>query len=156
MSYFPSRDHWEAKPPGELGLDPDRLAAAVRYHQGHESTWRRGFITRSGRYIGVADEPPAPDAVARPVEARRGPDGLILRHGLIAAEWGDTGRADMTFSVAKSYLSVAAGLAIDRGLIRDLDDPVRGYALDDGFDSPRNQSITWRQLLQQTSEWEGT
>src|SRR5207245_1548065 len=29
-------------------------------------------------------------------------------------------------------------------------------ALDDGFESPQNRPITWRHLLQQTSEWEGT
>jgi len=52
----------------------------------------------------------------------------------------------MTFSVAKSYLAILAGLALARGLIRDLDDPVRDYALDDGFESPQNLAITWRHL----------
>src|SRR2546422_11329038 len=59
-------------------------------------------------------------------------------------------------SVAKSYLAALAGLALMRGLVKDLDDPVRPYALDDGFDSPQNRAITWRHLLQQTSEWQGT
>jgi CubicO group peptidase (beta-lactamase class C family) len=45
---------------------------------------------------------------------------------------------------------------VDRGLIRHLDDQVRGYARNDGFDSPQNRDITWRHLLQQTSEWQGT
>jgi CubicO group peptidase (beta-lactamase class C family) len=155
MTYFPPRDHWEARPAAELGLDPDGLAAAVAYHHAHETPWPRDFLTRSGRYIGVADEPPAPGDVLGPVEPRGGPNGLILRGGRIAAEWGDTTRVDMTFSVAKSYLSILAGIAVDRGLIRDLDDPVRAYALDDGFDAPQNQAITWRHLLQQTSEWQG-
>ena len=39
-------------------------------------------------------------------------------------EWGDTSRVDMTFSVAKSYLGLLAGIAVDRGLIGDLDEPV--------------------------------
>ena len=43
---------------------------------------------------------------------------------MIVAEWGDTAQVDLTFSVAKSYLSILAGLAWDRGLIRDLDEPV--------------------------------
>ena len=30
------------------------------------------------------------------------------------------------------------------------------YSLDDGFTSPQNHTITWRQLLTQTSEWQGT
>ena len=60
--------------------------------------------------------------------------------------------ADMTFSVAKSYLAICAGLAVDDGLISGIDDPV-----DDGtFDANQNRTITWRHLLRQTSEWEGT
>jgi CubicO group peptidase (beta-lactamase class C family) len=94
--------------------------------------------------------------VLGPVRPRGGPNGLVLRGGYVAAEWGDTGRADMTFSVAKSYLSLLAGLAVDRGLIRSIDDPVRDYVRDGGFDSPQNRDITWRHLLQQTSEWQGT
>ena len=41
-------------------------------------------------------------------------------------------------------------------MIRDLDDPVREYVDDGGFDPPHNSKITWRHLLQQTSEWTGT
>jgi CubicO group peptidase (beta-lactamase class C family) len=33
---------------------------------------------------------------------------------------------------------------------------VRASAVDDGFDAPQNRDITWRHLLQQTSEWTGT
>jgi CubicO group peptidase (beta-lactamase class C family) len=146
MSYVPGAT-WEAR--------PDALAAAADYHRAHESPWPRDFITASGRYVGVSDEP-GDSEVLGPVRPRGGPNGIIIRHGYIAAEWGDTGRADMTFSVAKSYLATLAGLAVDRGLIRHLDDQVRGYARDDGFDSPQNRDITWRHLLQQTSEWQGT
>src|SRR5437763_2518991 len=89
MHYFPTRDHWQTKPPAELGLDPDALAAAIEYHRQHETTWRRDFTTASGRYIGVADEPPAPDEVLGPVAPRGRPNGLVLRHGFIAAGWGD-------------------------------------------------------------------
>jgi CubicO group peptidase (beta-lactamase class C family) len=156
MTYCPRPDHWETNPPADLGLAPDAVAAAIDYHRAHETRWRRDFTTASGRYIGVADEPPAPDDVLGPVEPRGGPNGLVLRRGFIAAEWGDTARVDMTFSVAKSYLAVLAGLAVDRGLIRDVDDPVHSYGLDDGFDSAQNRPITWRHLLQQTSEWQGS
>jgi CubicO group peptidase (beta-lactamase class C family) len=62
----------------------------------------------------------------------------------------------MTFSVAKSYLAVLAGLAVARGLIRAVDEPVRVAAPDADFASPQNRDITWRHLLQQTSEWQGT
>lgn len=142
--------------PDEAGMTSERLAAAIAFHQAHESAWPRDFIMPGGRYIGVADEPPAPDEVLGPVRPRGGPNGIVLRGGAVVAEWGDTHRADMSFSIAKSYLAVVAGLALARGLVRDLDDPVRDYALDDGFVSAQNGTITWRHLLQQTSEWQGT
>jgi len=92
---------------------------------------------------------------AGPVRSRGGPNGLIVRHGEIVGEWGDTHQIDLTFSVAKSYLSILAGLAVDRGLIRDVHEPVRRTVDDGGFDPPHNHEITWHHLLQQTSEWEG-
>jgi CubicO group peptidase (beta-lactamase class C family) len=154
--YEPTREDWESCPPADLGLDADALKAAIAYHEAHETTWRRDFLTASGRYIGVADEPPAPDDVLGPVLPRGGPSGLVLRGGVIAAEWGETDRVEMSFSIAKSYLSALAGLAMARGLIRSLDDRVADHAPDDGFVSAQNRDITWRHLLQQTSEWEGT
>src|SRR6266545_2769751 len=152
MTYYPIRDQWTAREPDEAGLDPKALADAIDHHLTNESRWRRDFLTRSGRYIGVADEPPAPGDVLGPVRPRGGPNGVILRGGHVVVEWGDTRRADMTFSVAKSYLAVLAGVAVACGLIRSLDDAVRPYALDGGFDSAHNRDITWRHLLQQTSE----
>lgn len=137
-------------------MSRDGLATAIEHHLLHESAWRRDFLTAAGRYIGVADEPEAPDDMLGPVRPRGGPNGMVLRGGYVVAEWGDTRRADMTFSVAKSYLAVLAGIALARGLIRDVDDPVRDYAPDDGFTAPQNHAVTWRHLLQQTSEWQGT
>ena len=125
MSYEPAPDDWQVRAPEELGMDAAALAAAIAYHREHETRWRPDFLTKSGRYIGVADEPPAPGDVLGPVRPRGGPNGVILRAGYVVAEWGDTRRADMTFSVAKSYLAVLAGLAVARGLIRSLDDPLR-------------------------------
>jgi CubicO group peptidase (beta-lactamase class C family) len=156
MDYEPTTDDWQSRAPDELGLDARRLAEAVAHHRAHETRWAPDFITRDGRYVGVADEPPAPGDVLGPVRPRGGPNGVILRGGYIVAEWGDTLRADMTFSVAKSYLAVLAGMAVGRGLIRSVDDRAGDYALDDGFASPQNREITWRHLLQQTSEWQGT
>ncbi|MBI3636388.1 MAG: serine hydrolase [Candidatus Rokubacteria bacterium] len=156
MPYYPPSEFWETLPPQDAGLDPQRLAEAIAWHKAHESPWPRDFIVESGRYIGVADEPETPRDVLGPVRPRGGPNGLVLRGGQIVAEWGDTRRADMTFSVAKSYLSVLAGLAVARGLIGSVDDPVRATVRDGGFESAQNRDITWRHLLQQTSEWSGT
>jgi CubicO group peptidase (beta-lactamase class C family) len=156
MAYSPAPHRWETRLPTELGMRADVLAAAIDYHRSHETKWRRNFLTDSGRYIGVADEPPGPDDVLGPVRPRGGPNGLVIRGGYLVAEWGDTRRPDMSFSIAKSYLAVLAGLALADGRIRGLDTPAADTALDEGFALPQNRSITWRHLLQQTSEWEGT
>src|SRR5439155_269145 len=58
--YFPSRDDWQTQRPAELGMTAEGLAAAIAYHRAHETSWRRDFLTESGRYLGVNDEPPAP------------------------------------------------------------------------------------------------
>jgi CubicO group peptidase (beta-lactamase class C family) len=47
------------------------------------------------------------------------------------------------------------GLAIDRGLIKSINDPVRSYVQDGGYESEHNAKITWEEHAQQTSEWEG-
>jgi len=81
---------------------------------------------------------------------------VIIRNGRIAAEWGNVDRIDMTFSATKSYLSLCAGIAVDDGLIPDIHAPVRDLVDDGGFDCEQNRSVTWSQLLQLTSEWQGT
>jgi CubicO group peptidase (beta-lactamase class C family) len=62
----------------------------------------------------------------------------------------------MAFSVTKSYLGLLAAAALDRGLIDDLEAPVSARVEDPAFASGRNRRATWRQLLDQTSEWGGT
>jgi CubicO group peptidase (beta-lactamase class C family) len=136
------------------------LAAAAAFARQSECDWPASLYLPDGRYVGTAhvnDKPPHDQAIGV-VRPRGGASGIVLRAGRIVAEWGDTHRADTTFSVAKSYLSIVAGLAFDDGRIRSLDDRVADYmpAGDDGFMSPHNAAITWRQLLQQTSEWQGT
>ena len=155
MPYLPPPGSWETRSPETQGLRADGLAAAVAFHRQHESPWPRDFIVESGRYIGVADEP-SDSEVLGPVRPRKDPNGIVLRGGYIVAEWGDAHRVDMSFSIAKSYLAVLAGVAVGQGLIRDLDAPVAETASDDGFASTHNRPITWRHLLTQTSEWQGT
>ena len=52
-------------------------------------------------------------------------------------------------------LATVAGIALDRGLIPNLDSPVVEFVKDGGYDSPQNSQVTWRHHLQQESEWEG-
>ena len=143
-------------PPAEPAAWEERRSsafdAAARFAADSETKWGRDLAVEIPRQF---DEAPPWNEVLGPIRPRGGPNGLILRGGHIVAEWGNTWQVDQTFSVAKSYLSIIAGLAVDRGLIRDVHEPVC-RTVDDGFDGPHNGSITWHHLLQQTSEWEGT
>ena len=118
-----------------------------------EIDWSRdvGEQLRAGTF-----EPPPWNEILGPTHVRGGPAGIVLHGGERVAEWGDAARPDMTFSVAKSYLAVLAGIAHGDGLLRDVDEPVAATATDDGYASAQNRAITWAHLLQQTSEWEGT
>ena len=144
--------------PAAAGMSVGALDAAADFAQAHDSTWPYSLFLEDGRYIGTAyvgDKPPhdQPIGIVRP---RGGPAGVVIRGGRIAARWGDIARADTTYSAAKSYIGLMAGIACDDGLIRSLDDRVVDYALDDGFADAHNRAVTWRQLLQQTSEWQGS
>jgi len=143
----------EAESLDPLGLDPQRLDKAVAFALAHESPWPRDI--RAHLEAGFF-EPPPDNAILGPVAPRGAPNGLVLRHGRVVARWGDTRRVDMTFSVAKSYLAILAGIAHGDGLIPDLDAPVRVLVADGGFEGPQNADVTWRHLLTNTSEWEGT
>ena len=139
--------------PEALGFDPATLSEAVAFAASRETPFPRDLLAHlEGGHFEAAPD----NEVLGPVQARGAPNGLILRDGVLAARWGNTRQPDMTFSVAKSCLSVLAGIAHGDGLIPDLDAPVSASVDDPAFDGPRNGAITWRMLLQQTSEWEGT
>lgn len=148
---------WVTSAPTETGFDAAKLAAAVEFAKAAESPWPRNFYYPDGRYVGIVEwnETGPWSEVAGHVRVRGGPSGLVLKGGRMVAEWGDTHRADMTFSVAKSYLAVLAGLAVADGLIASLDEPVGATVKGPWFASAHNGKITWRHLLQQSSEWQG-
>lgn len=150
---------WERIDPREAGFVPERLESIAAFHAAHESEWPRSMYHPNGEYVGTAyiDEKPPVNTVIGPVAERGAPAGMILKGGRIVTQWGDVARPDMTFSIAKSFLGVIAGLAIERGVIASLDERLSERGDDpEGFASAHNRGITWRHLLQQTSEWEGT
>jgi hypothetical protein len=153
-TYVPPQhgQEWRRAAPGETGLDQTALATATAFAESHETPWARDLSTVIG--TGFFEKPPWNEIIGE-VAPRGAPNGLILHRGLIVAEWGDTARVDMTFSVAKSYLSLLAGIAHARGLLPDVHEPVGKRVDDGGFASPHNAAITWHHFLQQTSEWEG-
>lgn len=153
QTYFPGKwDDWESRKPEQAGMDPALVERAVAFAVANQNKETKdqaaAILSAFGREPGFR--------LLGPTAPRGDTNGMIIRHGYIVAEWGDTRRADMTFSVTKSFLSTMAALALDRGLIRDVHDPVRRYVQDGKFDSEHNAKITWHHLLQQTSDWEGT
>jgi CubicO group peptidase (beta-lactamase class C family) len=154
-AYFPARGEWRKQDPAALGLDKARLDEAVAFAVAHE--------TRADRDLAVSivdqfrNEAPY-NTLIGPTQPRGASNGVVIRRGYVAAEWGDTARADMTFSVTKTFLSTVVGVAFDRGLIRSLDDRVGPYMPKavDLFASEHNAPITWDHLLRQTSDWSGT
>ncbi len=149
----PAPAPWPMVPPADAGVDAERLHAAVDFARRHETPWSRDLASVIGN---AYFEPPPWNQILGPVRPRGAPNGLVARHGRLLARWGDTRQVDMTFSVAKSYLSLLAGVAFDRGLLPDPHERVGARVTDGGFESKQNRAITWHHLLQQTSEWEGT
>lgn len=148
---------WNTVAPAEAGFDATKLEAAVAFAKEHESPWPRSLYYPDGRYVGNVEwnETGPWSEIVGPVRERGGPAGLVLKGGKIVTEWGDNDRTDMTFSIAKSYLAVLAGVAFQDGLIADLDEPVGKTVTGPLFESAHNAQITWRHLLQQSSEWQG-
>jgi CubicO group peptidase (beta-lactamase class C family) len=128
------------------------LHDAIAFALAHETAWTREI----GAGWGIHHQDPAPyNRLLGPVHARGPVSGTILRDGKVLATWGEPERADLTFSIAKTYLALLAGVAHDSGLLPDEDEPVCARVRGIGFDEGRNAPITWKHLLQQTSEWEG-
>ncbi len=152
--YFPERWAWETRSPGQAGMDKARLDQAIEYAVANENPAPRDLAV--DLMLGFGGREPY-DALVGPTRPRGGLSGLVIRHGYIVAEWGDTRRPDMTFSVTKTFLSTVVGLAWQRKAIRDVHDRVRDYVPEPGlFDSEHNAAITWDHLLRQTSDWQGT
>ena len=135
--------------PGAPGAHRDAIRQAIA----HETPWDRD--PASGNWGIYAQDPPPWNRLLGPVAPRGPVSGVVLRGGKRLAAWGEPDREDLTFSVAKTYLALIAGVAHDRGLLPDPDEPVGARIRGIGFEGEHNSAVTWTQLLQQTSEWEG-
>jgi CubicO group peptidase (beta-lactamase class C family) len=152
---FPAKWTWEARPPAELGFNPSKLDAAIQYSIQNQN---RNTKNLAEDIVNTFRNEAPYNTLIGPAQERTGMNGIIILHGYVAAEWGDTRRADMTFSVTKSFLSTVVALAHARGLIKDLKAPVANDMPTgvDLFASEHNRKITWEHLLRQTSDWSGT
>lgn len=145
--YFPPSGEWARKQPAALGMDPKALAAAVQYAQGHETERALDFSDQEATFGTRLGSMPA---------RRARTNGVVIYKGFVVAEFGDTGFVDPTYSVAKSMLATVAGVAVRDGRIGKVDEPVGQRVQDGGYASPRNAQVTWKQHLQQETEWEGS
>ncbi len=173
--YFPGPDaEWKKKSPAEAGLNADKLKEAIAYCFSQETPNPRSMEQNHYQTFG---REPFGNGIG-PFKDRGDVSGVILHKGYIIAEWGDPYRVDMTHSVTKSFLSTVIGLAVDKGLIRNVNDTVYRYVppilpyhpiaeadkaehlgeaqLLTPFETPHNRKITWDHLLRQVSDWEGT
>ena len=144
--YFPPAGAWEHHHAAQEGMDDAKLAAAVAWAKTQETGWPNDFSTQAEMFGKPLGPVPA---------SRAGTNGVIIRHGYIIAEFGDTAAVDPTYSVAKSYLSAILGLTIDQEKISKVTDRVGLLIHDGGYDAPHNARITWQHHATQTSEWEG-
>jgi len=127
---------------------------AIAFSQAHEIPWPRDPAADPARWGVHHEDPPPADRLRGPVYPRGGVSGVIRIGGREVAAWGEPDRSEQTYSVAKTYLALLAGIAQARGLLQPgerVSDRVPGI----GFDSPHNRDITWEHLLTQTSEWQG-
>ena len=138
-----------------MTLANNPLLAALTDAQSHETPWPRDPAQNPAAW-GVHHDDPAPyNRLRGPVHARGPVSAVVWQHGQEIAAVGDAERADLCFSVAKTFLGLLAGVAQQRGLLPDVDQPVVQRLPGIGFESEHNRSVTWAHLLEQTSEWEG-
>lgn len=138
-------------------IDPARLDDLVAFAQEHESDPDRegDLVAAKSALLQRVLGPDADADVVGPMTVPGWSNGLILQHGDVVAEFGATTRVDEIASATKSFLALLCGVAVGDGLIADADGPVVSDAPLAEFAGSHNQTITWRQLLQQTSEWDG-
>ena len=134
-------------------MQNNKLDQAVQFSIDHETPWSREITDKWGIHH---EDPPPWNRLLGPVHERGPVSGTIVLDGKTLTSWGEPDRPDLTFSIAKTYLALLAGVAHDRGLLPDVDEPVGKRITGIGFDEGRNAQVTWAHLLQQTSEWEGT
>jgi CubicO group peptidase (beta-lactamase class C family) len=157
----PPGEAWATHTPAEEGIDAAKLKSAIDFAVSHEaklSPELDGVIDQRDQRITIPLQFAGPysDPIG-PLKPHTPANGLILRHGYIVAEWGDTRAVDMAHSVTKTFLSSVAGVAFDHGFIRNVHDRVLDYVHPSpDFELPHNQPITWDQMLRQTSGWIGT
>lgn len=171
-SYFPVSGNWESKTPTSFGIDSAIVNQAIQYAIENETKFPKNLWLSQAMQFG---KEPFSDPIG-PMESRGPAAGVVVYKGYIIAQWGNPNSVEMVNSVTKSMVSTVVGLAVDKGLIRSIQDKVYTYLppielvqdvapLDQNpiaktsfiypFETEHNQKINWEHLLRQTSDWEG-
>src|SRR5262245_33485800 len=102
--YYPAPgDKWELRKPEQVGMNPALLAEAIDFAKQQKEPKSIAEV------IAARQRQESHPEIIGPTKERGEINGLVLRHGYIVAEFGDTERADMTFSATKSFLSAEIG-----------------------------------------------
>ena len=151
--YAPPRGSWATRDAATVGFDPAKLAAAVELARQKTVAEPQDLHKVIVEHYSVR-EPGY--RVLGPTGTRAGGSGMVVRGGYVVAQWGDVERPEMPFSVAKSVLATVAGVAFADGRIASLDGRVARDVPGPWFTGEHNGAITWRHLLEQSSDWRGT
>lgn len=171
-TYFPPAGNWESKTPASFQIDSAVVNQAIQYAIENETKFPKNLWLSQAMQFG---KEPFSDPIG-PMASRGPAAGVIVYKGYIIAQWGNPNSVEMVNSVTKSMVSTVVGLAVDKGLIRSIQDKVYTYLppielvqdaapLDQNpiaktsfiypFETEHNQKINWEHLLRQTSDWEG-
>jgi CubicO group peptidase (beta-lactamase class C family) len=171
--YFPSQNNWETKSPAFFNIDSNKINQAIEFAKENETKLPKNLWLSQAMQYG---KEPFSDPIG-PMATRGPAAGIIIYKGYIIASWGNPNSVESVNSVTKSMVSTVVGLAVDKGLIKNLQEPVytylppielvngEGITADQNpiaktsfiypFETEHNRKINWDHLLRQTSDWEG-
>jgi hypothetical protein len=134
----PPREAWPRAETEELGIDSVLFRRAIEDAKKRETAAARDMAA----YLAQILAPQPFPGLLGPWRDASGASGVVIHRGYLVADWGDPAAVELSFSVSKSYLSLIAGLAFDRKLIRDLREPVGVRVDDPDFVGPVHGRIT--------------
>lgn len=152
-------------------VDRSTMARALAWRDADVDDWQRfpsdpvprgGPVLELGRGSlpeGTLDEVTLPDGTATALDdlltRTETTSFIVLRDDEVLVErypsGGDPADVATSFSVAKSFLSTLLGLAIERGDVGSIDDPVTTYVPELRDKDPRFERVTLRHLVTMSS-----
>ena len=109
--YYPERFDWQKQTPEQARIDAAKLDAAIKFSVANENPATKDLAVDLATTFGR--EPF--DTPIGPVKPRGALSGIVIKNGYLVAEWGETTRVDMTFSVTKTFLSTVVGSDVAEG-----------------------------------------